>query len=350
VNEFLWKSTDGAPGPDGKSSDWIELYNPGDEAVEMGGWSILDADMLGNNYPGFTFAEGTQLAPHSFMVLMADDTPSDHLVPDSLGLTHVPFKLGKEDGVFLRDANGSSVDWIVYSAETAAGVPTSLRTCGECSTALSTNIPFSNTVNVVWGRLPDGSDTWRRIGSDSVGTPGAPNSGPVGPYVPPARPYHQANQTPGTVGSGDDAPPSDGGRRGTSKEDSDEDYFEWQGLKVFRILRILGAVVGGLLLLATVLILSSPVVYYGVRRHLCGDDPRPPDDEHDPAEIFHDAPAVGELYHSESETEDEQAHLMDGRRAGGGDRSNMLTGSHERHRTAGGIELGRFSGSPSSKV
>eukprot|EP00959_Pyramimonas_sp_CCMP1952_P124490 2603131-Pyramimonas_sp.AAC.1 len=124
--------------------------------------------------------------------------------------------------------------------------------------------------------------------------------------------------------------------------------------QVFRIARILGGVVGGLMLLATVLVLSSPVVYYGVRRRLCGDEApsTPPGHAHpdrrdsrDSIEIFHDAPAVGDAYTSGSETEDEQAGLVDkwGRSARRhGDGRPPIRAASERHHH-GGVELGKMS-------
>lgn len=42
ISEFLASNSGGLRDQDGASSDWIELYNPGDQPVDLGGWYLTD--------------------------------------------------------------------------------------------------------------------------------------------------------------------------------------------------------------------------------------------------------------------------------------------------------------------
>ncbi|WP_163319720.1 chitobiase/beta-hexosaminidase C-terminal domain-containing protein [Dysgonomonas sp. 520] len=42
INEFLALNSNGMKDEDGDNSDWIELYNPGSEAINLKGWTITD--------------------------------------------------------------------------------------------------------------------------------------------------------------------------------------------------------------------------------------------------------------------------------------------------------------------
>ncbi|MGD8499463.1 MAG: chitobiase/beta-hexosaminidase C-terminal domain-containing protein, partial [Phycisphaerales bacterium] len=53
---------------DGDSSDWIEVYNPTDETVNLGGWHLTnDAD----NLDGWEFPNGIRLDPGQFLIVFA---------------------------------------------------------------------------------------------------------------------------------------------------------------------------------------------------------------------------------------------------------------------------------------
>src|SRR3972149_6019693 len=42
INEFLASNDNGLTDADGDHSDWIELYNSGNELVDLGGWYLTD--------------------------------------------------------------------------------------------------------------------------------------------------------------------------------------------------------------------------------------------------------------------------------------------------------------------
>jgi hypothetical protein len=102
INEVASDSPGGEP-------DWIELRLPvgASGAVDLSGAYVSDApDRLDHFYK---FPAGTTLAPGAFLIVLADDgkagAPGEH---------HAPFKLSREDGVFLLDADGVVLDSLLY--------------------------------------------------------------------------------------------------------------------------------------------------------------------------------------------------------------------------------------------
>lgn len=69
INEFLALNSKGLKDADGDNSDWIELYNPGTEAVNMEGWTLTDnAEKLDKwVFPAVTIGAG------EYLVLFASD-------------------------------------------------------------------------------------------------------------------------------------------------------------------------------------------------------------------------------------------------------------------------------------
>jgi hypothetical protein len=82
-------------------ADWVELVVRGSEPVDISGWFLSDApDRLDHFHE---FPPGTILQPGQHVVIPTDD-----------GVTGAPFKLGREDGVVLLDADGVTVDVVLY--------------------------------------------------------------------------------------------------------------------------------------------------------------------------------------------------------------------------------------------
>ena len=137
INEIL-AMTDGASLDDaGEPSDWIELHNPGDSAMDLEGWSITDGwDEGAEPWP---LPAGTVLDPGAFLVLWCDDQPEQ-------GALHLGFTLYYDGEILdLLDPDGA------IGAETRFG--------------------FMDP-DVSWARVPDGSDLWRYLDPP---TPGAAN-------------------------------------------------------------------------------------------------------------------------------------------------------------------------------
>ena len=94
--------------------DWVELYNPGDEQVDLSGWTLRDDQDRGPE--DYVFPAGTVIPAGWFLVLDAaeGDTPG------------FEFGLGAADVVRLFDAAGSPVDslsWTEHAATTYGRCP-----------------------------------------------------------------------------------------------------------------------------------------------------------------------------------------------------------------------------------
>jgi Lamin Tail Domain len=89
----------------GGASDWIELRTTGTTAVDLTGYYLSDApDRLDHFY---RFPAGTTLAPGAYLVVLADNgKPGEG--------HHAPFKLSREDGVYLLDPDGQVIDSLLY--------------------------------------------------------------------------------------------------------------------------------------------------------------------------------------------------------------------------------------------
>ena len=80
----------------GENSDWIELYNGGDAAVDLSGWGL--SDKVKKPYK-WTFPAGTTIAAGAYLVVIADE--EDKVVK---GEIHAGIKLSAdgEDLVLTR--------------------------------------------------------------------------------------------------------------------------------------------------------------------------------------------------------------------------------------------------------
>ncbi|MHC4325653.1 MAG: CotH kinase family protein, partial [Planctomycetota bacterium] len=136
INEFMASNNNYSQDPQGQYDDWIEIYNSGDDSVDIGGMYLTDnlSDpvkwQIPLNDPALTTIE-----PGGHLLIWADGDDSDP------GL-HANFKLdadGEEIGLFKSDGT-TIIDSVVF---------------GEQNTDIS------------YGRYPDGADNWRFFGSPS---------------------------------------------------------------------------------------------------------------------------------------------------------------------------------------
>ncbi|MBU1706555.1 lamin tail domain-containing protein, partial [bacterium] len=112
--------------------DWVEIYNPNDMDMDVGGFFVYDPGTVGNKYalPG-----GTIITAHGFLVLLCDD--------QGTGL-HTNFKLASSgEIVTFEDAQGGLIDEVGFPAL-------------EQGTS--------------WGRNPDGGDNWEIFSAPTQGT------------------------------------------------------------------------------------------------------------------------------------------------------------------------------------
>ena len=112
INEFLAQNTVGIQDETGSYEDWVEIYNPGPGAVEMGGLFLTDNLTLTTQW---SFPD-IVLATDEFLLVWCDSDPED-------GPLHTDFKLssgGEEIGLFGRLAAGNEmIDSYVFGAQSS---------------------------------------------------------------------------------------------------------------------------------------------------------------------------------------------------------------------------------------
>ena len=143
INEFMASNHSAVKNEAGNFSDWIELYNAGDQAVDVGGLYLSD-DL---EDPGLWRISEispymTTINPDSFLLLWADNDTT-------LDLLHLGFQLAME-------GEAISIGQIV-----------------ENDTILIDSLTYPEQVtDFSFGRYPDGSANWITF---AHGTPGSSN-------------------------------------------------------------------------------------------------------------------------------------------------------------------------------
>jgi hypothetical protein len=143
INEFMASNNSSIQDPQGQYDDWIELYNFGAVAVDVGGMYLTDnlSEPAKWQIPSNNMVV-TMIPAGGFSLIWADNNTTD------AGL-HANFQLdagGEELGLF--DTDGATlIDSVSFG---------------------------SQVVDVSYGRYPDANDTWRYMSSP---TPGSENSG-----------------------------------------------------------------------------------------------------------------------------------------------------------------------------
>jgi hypothetical protein len=123
INEVLAANEEGITDEEGKTEDWLELYNPTDQDLDLSGWALYDE---AGREP-WQLPEGTALYAGSWLVIWCDGDEDD-------GGLHAPFKLSEDgENVVLLNEEGDIVDAITFP-------------------------PLSPDQS--WGRIPDGSTAW----------------------------------------------------------------------------------------------------------------------------------------------------------------------------------------------
>ncbi len=138
VNEFLARNVATNSDPYGEYEDWVEIYNPTDQEIPLGGIYLTDDFSRPTRW---AFPD-TSITPFGFLLIWTDNDPEQ-------GPLHTTFALsGNGEQIGLYDRDGETViDTLTF---------------GEQSDDIS------------YGRYPDGGDNWYFL----TPTPDAPNSAP----------------------------------------------------------------------------------------------------------------------------------------------------------------------------
>lgn len=113
ISEFLASNDDGLRDADGESSDWIEIFNPGDQVIDLEGWHLTDND---SRLTKWTFPS-TILQPQQQLIVFASScTVPGHDCPAASTELHTNFSLSaggeylalvQPDGVEIASEFGS---------------------------------------------------------------------------------------------------------------------------------------------------------------------------------------------------------------------------------------------------
>jgi len=144
INEVMAANRLTIADPQGHFDDWIELHNPGDVPLDLGGLYLTDDR---ENPAPWRIPSGTVLAAGGYLLIWADNDIADP------GL-HTDFELDAAgDGIILLEADGVTLlDAVDFGHQRP---------------------------DVSWGREPDGDDIWATLSP----TPGTSNDGAFLPVV-----------------------------------------------------------------------------------------------------------------------------------------------------------------------
>ena len=141
INEFMASNDAAFAGPQGDFPDWIEIYNAGDEAIDLSGYYMSD-DLVDTSamfeIPS-TYPDSVTVAAHGYILFYANKGQESSVL--NLG-----FKLsGGGEQVGLWNPDREVIDSLTYGEQ---------------------------TTDISYGRYPDGGDTWEFM---PTFTPGATN-------------------------------------------------------------------------------------------------------------------------------------------------------------------------------
>ncbi len=142
INEFMASNDNTITDNYGEYEDWIEIYNPNDYDVNIGGFYITDdlTDMTAWQIPD-NQPDSTTIPAGGFLLLWADKDTDQ-------GVLHVELKLSSDgEQIGLVAPNGTTfIDSLTFGAQ---------------------------ATDTSYGRYPDGSDNWQFFANP---TPGASNN------------------------------------------------------------------------------------------------------------------------------------------------------------------------------
>jgi len=107
INEIMYDPPDSLGGA---YNEWIELYNPENETVNLTGWSVMDfSDASNHSVYG-------SLEPYSFIILAKNTTTFNKYYNSSCNVTKSSFSLSNtEGGIILKNSTKGLADVMNYS-------------------------------------------------------------------------------------------------------------------------------------------------------------------------------------------------------------------------------------------
>ncbi len=140
INEWLASNGGSALDPaDGKSDDWIELYNPTASAVNLTGWRIEDSGTT------FTIPSGFSIPAAGYLIIWADNETVEN-APATRPDLHVPFQLSASgDSITLTAPDSTVIDTVTFSSQSRD--VSNGRWIGSGSTVVTLDAPTFGATN-----------------------------------------------------------------------------------------------------------------------------------------------------------------------------------------------------------
>jgi hypothetical protein len=162
INEFMAQNNSFIADQNGDYDDWIEVYNYGENAVDIAGMYLTDDILfpakwrIPENHPSETI-----IPPLGYLLIWADEGTSE-------GTLHANFKLSADgEEIALLDGNGNIIDSIAFGPQQA---------------------------DVSYGRMPDGTGAWQFFAAP---TPDASNTMGSDDVIISEIMYHPGHPSPG---------------------------------------------------------------------------------------------------------------------------------------------------------
>lgn len=175
LTEFSASNSNGIVDGNGVHSDWIEIQNQGDAAIDLAGWHLTDdaTKPAKWTFPSYTLNAG------AFMVVFADSTGT----PDPAGNLHTSFSLSadgenlslrKPDGTVVSQFGENGAAYPKQFADISYGTskiltPTSLIEKGAPAKAF---VPVNSSLDAGQWTLPGYVDSTWKSGTTGVGYDG----------------------------------------------------------------------------------------------------------------------------------------------------------------------------------
>lgn len=154
INEIMYRDGAGFP-----SEDWVEIYNPTANTVDLTNWKLQDASI-----DVFTFSAGTAIPANGYLIAVRSLSAFQAVYPAVTNVVgNFPFGLGSgSDSVKLFSPDGCEVDRVDYLS--SAPWPTEPNGTGP-------------SLSLKWHTLDNSlAGNWE-VSSVNGGTPGAANGG-----------------------------------------------------------------------------------------------------------------------------------------------------------------------------
>jgi hypothetical protein len=108
INEVLAANTNGAKDENDQFEDWVELFNKGNNAVNISGYYVTDNP---DNLDKWQIPTGTTLLPGEYLILWCDEDSSE-------GIFHTNFKLTKAgEQVYLLTPTLALADSVTFGQQ-----------------------------------------------------------------------------------------------------------------------------------------------------------------------------------------------------------------------------------------